>query len=243
MAEKMMTPEGISGLPLLVAPSSPYIVLSLNDSGVANKHHSVHVDAKGKRAYFDTLAGDALRNIQLELLEVQLHNRGNQTYHDFYKGILLPTRFGGSEEVIDTDVFSRIVPAVAGHITRQVIDLNNLDANEGKPLIRDMTDAEYSFFTMPHHEGARPYKHIWYKPTPVHTFLRRFVEARPFGDAASGQLEVLLKTRDMEEKRAAGSMVMSRLVEIVPSKIAKRYPLKERVALLGETQTVVSEAA
>lgn len=149
MAEKVPTPlDPLTGNPLPLRLVEP---LPANAPHIANQHHPWH-PSDAVELDTSTLAGNALRNTAKQLVPVEHHNVKREkgmasTIHDFCAGPPLPQT--------DEEVFRLLVPAWAGYIPDEAIDVS-----QGELRVVRLTDKEKEILRMPSRvQGINPSQH------------------------------------------------------------------------------------
>lgn len=121
-----------TGMPLPIAPNVDLTSLSPSD---INEHH--HFFPRLSPVLRDSLGGRALRVSRIQRVATFQHNFGDRQYHSFFnKGPDIPT---------DPETqLGMCVLACAGYLPPKVVDTSS-----GEPLVRSMTDWEYTRLSKP----------------------------------------------------------------------------------------------
>lgn len=228
MAAECMTPtDPQSGLVLPIAPRCEW--LPLDNPDIADVHHNVH---PRRHPGLMTLAGFALRNSQLQIVERTLHNEGPLRYHRWWAGPEIPD----DERVI----FERCLFASAGVIPRRVIDLTSRSA----PFVRDATRREMEFLHTPNEDDPFGYRYVRYRYEPIRDFMRDYAARQTLCHLNPNRIDEFLNTKDMNRKLKLGKFLLANAAAVASDSMRERWRLLRRrnmihPAMPADPQTLV----
>ncbi|MDB5186233.1 MAG: hypothetical protein JWL85_756 [Candidatus Saccharibacteria bacterium] len=217
MSAELITPvDELTGIPLPIAPKCDW--LPLDRPEIADVHHSYHPK---QHPLLKTVAGLALRNSRLQILERELHNAGPLRYHQYFEGPELARD--------DADVFSRCVLACAGYIPDEVIDLSS-----GEPVRRPIRTQEAEFLRMPTDNPEDPfsYRHILYRYGPIRDFFHDYAVRQNINHLSNRHIDEFLHTQDLEKKTKLGKFFLQSAVAVASETIREKYSMTRRMRLL-----------
>jgi hypothetical protein len=225
MAAELQAPiDRITGLPYPIAPGCRELPEDKPED--ADLHHGFF---QGRDPLLkDTLAGIALRNCAIQLIERPVHVAVHQWYGETAG---LPTE--------EDDAFSRTLAAVAGVIPDMVSDFST-----GEPVVRPATSKEQAFLRTPSPEDVFGYKYMRYNYSPILEFYADFVSRRDLSHVPQARIEEFLTTANMERKRMLGARLLSNAAAVASDPIREQYYSLRRDSLLHprmpqEPQTLI----
>lgn len=214
MAIELVTPtDEMSGLPLAIAPKCEW--LPMHNAQIADEHHGWH---RKSAPLLNTLAGLALRNSWLQLIERDLHNEGPFRYHKHFSGPSL--------SIDEVDIFSRITLACAGFIPDHVIDTQKGDS--GLSFVRPITKKEAEFLRTPSENNIFTYRYIQYRYEPIKEFFQGYT----LNHVSHEEVDEFLHTKNLERKKEIGRLLLQNAVELVTDDIKAKYLLTKKQGLL-----------
>jgi len=215
MAEVLIpTPvDEITRLPLQVAPKNTEWLPRRNPA-VADEHHGIH--PKEAAELHVPVLGPALRNLQLRVLERQLHNDGELRYHHRFGGPALPQNY--------EEGFSLCVPGVAGFISRQVIDMEALLDNAN--YVRDATPREWEFLRTPGGIESVPfdYRYVYHNLEPIRDFFIFYLVNQGLHKLMEDEVAQFMSADEPEDRALlAGMLLLGAAEEAVDPGLASVY--------------------
>lgn len=214
MAAELATPvDEYSGLPYAIAPGCKS--LPKNNPNKADRHHAFH---PRRSPELQTVAGLALRNCRLQLVERDLHNEGPFRYHKFFYGQMdLPTD--------ESDIFARCIMGVSGYTPDRVIDLRT-----GEPFDRPITPREAKFLRK-RSQDKLGYKYITYNIDPIRKFFSEYVLKQNLSHL-DDDIDEFLTTPDMGQKVKVGNFILAEAAQVACDAIKPKFAESQRHGLL-----------
>jgi hypothetical protein len=212
--------DELTGLPLLIAPRCQW--LPLDKPEIADPNHGWFPENDPR---LKTVAGIALRNSQLQILERDLHVE----HHQKMLGPMIPD---------EDQILSRCVASCAGVIADNVIDYSKEGA------IRPMTRSERDFFRTPSDQDRFSYRYIRYNYEPIRIFFRQLTFRQRLSHLREGLIDEFLFTKDPDRKTVLGRFLIANAVAVATDPVREQYSFFRRNNLLhpampSEAQTLV----
>lgn len=207
MAATAVTPvDSLVRTPLPIIPNK-LDWLPLGNPEVANEHHGNHPGPELQK----TIAGCALRNSFIQLVQIEYHNFGEKSFHLRFKGINMPRT--------SRDYFKRIFFPTVGYIPDKGVDMSGKE-----PVIRPISDAEMRHLRAPHPDPEKPfgYRHIRYGYEPIRDFFRDYVYGQEL-PLHQGKVSEFIEEDDADKRMYIGSFLLKQAIVRATDPIRQEY--------------------
>lgn len=208
MAALLQTPvDPLSQLPLAIAPNPEW--LPIRRSLDLTEHHAFHPKS---HPVLHTLAGQALRNSRIQIVEAGLHNDGPQSYHAHFAGPEIPTS--------EADIFVRCVATASGAVSEEVIDLSR-----GEPFTRPALQSELAILRGLDGSKRFRYERWRYAYEPMRDFFRDYVLGKRLDDShiSADRIDEFFHTTDQDAKRYLGNLLIAKAAGVASDEVRSRY--------------------
>jgi hypothetical protein len=222
MAAEAVTPiDKNSGLPLPIAPTE--CSLPISDGMVANWHHHFHPSTHETLQYPDledklrVLGGRALRHCRMQLVAVQDHNYGLQSYHNYFKGPPLPTE--------PKEQFEQVVFACSGYIPDQAIDIRSgefkvINLNRNQKNVLHQT------------KYTKDYRNFRYGYEPIRDYFKEYAFSQDISSLDELAIEEFLLTQDVNRRKFLGHLLLAKVIEIATDSVDEKYKKYKKTGYL-----------